>query len=287
MAKNPILSAFSLQKVDESRYRGSSVGDERRPVVFGGQIMGQMIVAASLDDGAKRVKSLHLIFARAGTVDLPVDISVRKVHAGRSFASTSAVATQGDRVLSEGLLLLDAGDEDVIRHQTEMPAVDGPDESPPAGNPEPGVDLRIVGGVDLRTTSATGPAEVDAWVRFSDVPDGQPVHQALLSWYTDGFLIGAAMRPHEGVGQEQAHRTLSTGVIAHTLTFHEPAKADEWMLISNRSIYAGHGRTYGDGRVYSEDGRLLASFAQESMIRRFKDGPPAGHGGSAERSTAM
>ena len=265
--RSPIVASFSLQKVGDSTYRGPSVGDERRPVVFGGQVMGQMIVAAALEDGAKRVKSLHLIFARPGTVEQPVDIGIRKVHSGRAFASTSAVASQGDRVLSEGLLLLDVGEEDVIRHGQPMPPVGGPEDSPAVEQAEPGVELRIVDGVDLMTTEATGPPEVNAWVRFSGVPDDQAVHQALLSWYTDGFLIGAAMRPHEGIGQSQAHRSLSTGVIAHTLTFHEPARSDEWMLIANRSLYAGRGRSYGEGHVFSEDGRLLASFVQESMIR--------------------
>jgi acyl-CoA thioesterase II len=269
---SPILSAFALEKTGESEYRGPSVGDEHRPVVFGGQIMGQMIVAASLSHPGKRVKSLHLIFARAGTTELPVDISIRGVHSGRSFASSSAVARQGDRVLSEGLILLDAGDEDVIRHGPAMPGVAAPEESPEVASAEPGVELRIVDGVDLGTTAATGPAELDAWVRFSGVPADPAVHQALLSWYTDGFLIGAAMRPHEGVGQEQAHRSLSTGVIAHTLTFHEPAVADEWMLISNRSLHAGSGRAYGEGHVFARDGQLLASFVQESMIRRFDQG---------------
>ena len=280
--RSPILAAFSMEEVAESVYRGPSVGDERRPVVFGGQLMGQMIVAAALADGAKKVKSLHLIFARPGTVDLPVDIKVRKVHSGRAFASTSAVALQGDRMLSEGLLLLDVGEEDVIRHQVPMPSVGKPEESPEVEHSEPGVELRIVDGVDLVTTAATGPPEVSAWARFSGVPHEEAVHQALLSWYTDGFLIGAAMRPHEGVGQEQAHRTLSTGVIAHTITFHEAARADEWMLITNRSLYAGLGRTYGEGHVFSEDGRLLASFVQESMIRRFRD-----DGASHPPSSAM
>jgi acyl-CoA thioesterase len=84
------------------------------------------------------------------------------------------------------------------------------------------------------------------------------------------------MRPHDGVGQGQAHRTLSTGVIAHTLTFHERARADRWMLIANQSVYAGNGRTYGQGNVFAQDGKLLASFAQESMIRRFREEPAGG-----------
>ncbi|HEX6394804.1 MAG TPA: acyl-CoA thioesterase domain-containing protein [Acidimicrobiales bacterium] len=266
-----ILAAFDLENVGDSRFRGASVGDERRPAVFGGQIMGQMIVAASLAHPEKTVRSLHLIFARAGTTELPVDIELRTLHSGRAFASTSAMASQGDRHLSQGLLLLDSTEPDVIRHQQPQAPGASPDDAPPVDQPEAGVEMRLVDGVDLMATDVTGPAEVNVWVRFSDVPDVVALHQALLSWYTDGFLIAAAMRPHEGIGQSQAHQTLSTGVIAHTLTFHEPFRADDWLLITNTSLYAGRGRTYGEGHVFAEDGRLVASFVQESMIRRFRD----------------
>jgi acyl-CoA thioesterase-2 len=75
------------------------------------------------------------------------------------------------------------------------------------------------------------------------------------------------MRPHAGVGQAQAHKTLSTGVLSHTLTFHEPVDAGSWMLMANESPYAGHGRAYGRAHVFGSDGRLVASFVQDSMIR--------------------
>ena len=75
------------------------------------------------------------------------------------------------------------------------------------------------------------------------------------------------MRPHAGVGQAQAHRSLSTGVISHTLTFHEPVSAADWMLLSHQSPYAGHGRSYGRADVFRADGQLVASFVQDAMIR--------------------
>jgi acyl-CoA thioesterase II len=78
------------------------------------------------------------------------------------------------------------------------------------------------------------------------------------------------MRPHEGFGQGQAHETVSTGVLTHTLTFHEEVDATRWHLFVNDSVHAGHGRTYGTGNVFSRDGRLVASFAQENMLRRFR-----------------
>ena len=105
------------------------------------------------------------------------------------------------------------------------------------------------------------------WTRFDGAPDDPVLDQALLSFATDAFLIAAAMRPHAGVGQAQAHVTLSTGVISHTITFHEPCPAADWMLLSHHSTYAGHGRCYGRANVFRSDGALAASFVQDAMIR--------------------
>jgi acyl-CoA thioesterase len=92
---------------------------------------------------------------------------------------------------------------------------------------------------------------------------------------SEGFLIGTAMRPHPGVGQAQAHVTLSTGVIGHTLTFHEPVDAGDWLLLSQRSPYAGRGRSYGRADVFDTSGALVASFVQDDMIRAKSGGPGA------------
>jgi acyl-CoA thioesterase II len=106
------------------------------------------------------------------------------------------------------------------------------------------------------------------WVRFEGAPDDLTTSQALLAYASDGFLIGTAMRPHKGVGQAQAHEALSTGVISHTLTFHDPFRASDWLLLAQASPYAGRGRAYGRADVFSADGRLVASFVQDSMIRQ-------------------
>ena len=81
------------------------------------------------------------------------------------------------------------------------------------------------------------------------------------------------MRPHKGVGQAQAHITLSTGVLSHTLTYHEPCPASEWHLIQQWSSYAGHGRSYGRGDIFRTDGQLSISFVQDAMIRARTGGP--------------
>jgi acyl-CoA thioesterase-2 len=269
----PILDSLVLAQTGPSSYRGPSVPSETRPVVFGGQLMGQMIMAAAASMPGKTVRSLHAIFARAGTVAEPVDLDVDLMHSGRALGSLSVTARQGDRLLSRGLLLLDAGEPDLIRHSDPKPAVTGPDESEPLQGDEQGAEVRIVDGVDLNTAGVTGPPELQVWARFSHAPDDQAVHQALASWYTDPFLIASAMRPHEGIGQGMAHDSVSTGVITHTLSFHEPVDATTWLLMANRSIFAGHGRSYGMGQVFTEDGQQVASYVQDNMIRSFRDEP--------------
>jgi acyl-CoA thioesterase len=269
----PILKSLILEQTGESSYRGPSVPSEVRPVVFGGQLMGQMIMAATTCLPGKTVRSLHAIFARAGTVTQPVDLEVDVMHSGRALGSVSVTARQGDRLLSRGLLLLDAGEPDLIRHSEPKPAVTGPEETEAPKHQEEGAEVRIVDSVDLMTPEVTGPPELYVWTRFSHAPADQAVHQALLSWYTDPFLIASAMRPHDGVGQAMAHDTISTGVITHTLSFHEPADATKWNLLANRSIYAGHGRTYGMGQVFTQDGQQVASYVQDNLVRAFRDEP--------------
>ena len=98
-------------------------------------------------------------------------------------------------------------------------------------------------------------------------PVDRSINQALLAYATDGFLIGTAMRPHPGVGQALAHRTISTTVVGHTLTFHDEFSVDRWLLLDHRSTSAGNGRSHGVGEVFDEGGRLVCSFSQENMIR--------------------
>ena len=138
-------------------------------------------------------------------------------------------------------------------------------------------EVRVVGGVDVSDPDAIGPPELDIWTRFVDAPDDAVTNQALVAFATDGFLIGAAMRPHPGVGQSQAHVTLATGVISHTLTFHEPCSAGEWLLFSHRSPYAGRGRSYGRADIFRRDGQLVGSFVQDNMIRAMPGAAASGN----------
>ncbi len=122
------------------------------------------------------------------------------------------------------------------------------------------------------------------WVRFRGAPaDDTNTARALLSYATDGWLIGTAMRPHAGIGQSMAHRKISTGVVSHALSFHDEFDPNGWLLIDHVSDFAGGGRCYGRANVFTEDGRHVASFSQEALLRHF----PEGQDPSGRESTIM
>lgn len=262
-----ILGALDLEPVGTGRYRAGHA-ELGHGVVFGGQLLGQTLVAAAVGHEGKRPKTVHTVFARGGSPDVPLDIEVEPIHAGRAFASSTVTISQGDRVCTRSLVLLTAEEPDFIRHADPAPDLD-----PPGDRPDDGTwQVRVVGDVDIADPEAVGPAELDVWTRFDGASGDPLLDQALLAFATDGFLIGTAMRPHQGVGQSQAHRTVSTGVITHTLTFHEPVDAGAWMLLCHRSPYAGHGRSHGTAAVFGSAGELVASFVQDAMIRPMAEG---------------
>ena len=262
-----LVGALRLDPVGPDLYRAANA-DAGHGVIFGGQLMAQAVVAALAGHEGRRVKTLHTVFARSGRPDAPVEIAVERMHAGRAFGSSTVTIRQGDRLVSRSLALLTADEPDFIRHADPAPAVAGPDAGrPPAGGDDGDWQVRVAGDADVNDPAAVGPADLDVWTRFAGAPDDPVVDQALLAFATDGFLIGTAMRPHAGVGQSQAHVTVSTGVVSHTLTYHEPAPAGDWLLLSHHSPYAGRGRSYGTAHVFRADGALVASFVQDAMIR--------------------
>jgi acyl-CoA thioesterase II len=261
-----LVGALALEPVGPDHYRAGNA-DAGPAVIFGGQLLAQSVVAGLAGHDGKRVKTVHTIFARAGRPDAPVEIAVDRMHAGRAFASSTVTISQGDRLCARSLVLLSAEEPDFIRHADPAPTSPGPEGGMAAGDEAGAWQVRIAGDVDVNDPGAVGPPDLDVWTRFVGAPDDPAIDQALLAFATDGFLIATAMRPHPGVGQAQAHVTVSTGVVSHTLTFHEPAPAGQWLLLSHHSPYAGHGRCYGTANVFRPDGALAASFVQDGMIR--------------------
>jgi acyl-CoA thioesterase len=136
-----------------------------------------------------------------------------------------------------------------------------------------GRDLRFVDAAYTGDPGApVGPPVLDAWVRFRRVPDDPALHAGLLAQFTGHISIAAGLRPHAGVGQDQAHVSLSTAINAIGISFHAEVRADRWMLYRHLSTYAGDGMTHSECRVHDEDGRLLASFTVDAMVRAFAGG---------------
>jgi len=260
---------LTLTEVGERRYHvfQPSESAEGRDVVFSGQLLGQMIMAADrAAEGQKDVRSIHTVFARAGTYTKPIEMEVDSMHAGRTWASDTITATQDGRLLSRGIALLNAIDPDLMRHDPAVPAgVPGPDDlAPAAGQAFPGVEMRPVPG---EPTIDGVPVEM-AWHRYERPIDSQAANQAVLVWATCGNIIGLGMRPHrDSVNIGDAHRTLSTGVIGHTIHFTDVFDVSQWLLMVTEATKAASGRVYGGGRVFTEDGSLVAAFHQDSMAK--------------------
>ncbi len=260
------LDALTLEPVGSDRYRATNLESDHH-VVFGGQLLAQSVIAGLADQEGKTVKTIHTVFARGASPDEGLDITVDRMHRGRSVASSTVTISQGDRLCTRSLVLLSADEPDVIRHADAPRSSSRPEDVAGVMRSEGAWQIGVVGNVDIHDPELVGPPELDVWIRFAGAPDDPRIDQALVAYSTDGFLIATAMRPHAGVGQAQAHVTLSTGVLSHTLTFHERCPAAEWHLLQQWSSYAGHGRSYGRGDIFREDGQLAASFVQDAMIR--------------------
>jgi acyl-CoA thioesterase II len=247
--------------------------DRRRNVVEGSQLLGQAIIAAAREVPGQRAVSAHMIFSRPARFDLPLFFRVTKIRTGRSFSTLSVEATQEDKSVASALVLTDKGAPDKIRGQIAMPAVTGPDASPFHDYGMTGRDVRFVDGAYTLPAAKTAPPEIYGWVRHREAPDERCLRQALLAQFTGHMTISASLLPHAGLGEEQAHFTLSTGVLAITVAMHDEADLTRWLLYANPSIYAGRGLVQGEGRVFGEDGRLVASYTVQAMVRDFAEPP--------------
>jgi acyl-CoA thioesterase len=191
---------------------------------------------------------------------------------GRGFSTVEARTLQAGKLCSVGLLLLDAGAPDAIRGSVAPPDVPPPEACPLLDLGLTGRELRTVDDA-YRRHAEVGPAEIFTWARFRDAPAHQSLHAALIAQSTTHWTIAAAMRPHEGVSEAQAHVTLSTGILAATIAFHDEVDVREWLLYANPAIYAGRGQVQGEGRVFARDGRLVASYSVQAMVREFRTPP--------------
>ena len=251
------------------------IPDHRRPrqVIEGGHLLGQAIVAASKTVPDQRVVSVSMVFTRAARFDAPLSVDVDVLRRGRTYSTVETRIVQDDKLCSVGLLLLDSGADDVYRVTAEMPDVPEPAECTLHDFGVIGRDIRVVGGAYNRDPDDVGPAELLVWMRYRDRPDSPALQAALLAQATTHYTIAASMRPHEGITEAQAHVTLSTGPMAVDIAFHDEPDAADWHLYENPAIYSGHGQVQGQGRIFAQDGRLVASYSVHAMVRSFDTDP--------------
>jgi len=264
-----LLELFDVQPNGPDRFTAETgiAGADERQVVEGTQVLAQAIVAAAKRFADKSVRSAHAVFSRAVMVGAPVELVIDVVHEGRSTATAIVSAQQNDRRCVTMTIFADVPSDDVIRHHLPRPDVAAPADANLSPMPMIGRELRLVDVVDVNSPDEVGPPELYAWLHYDPIPARDDLAKALIAYFTGHLGISTTMRAHEGIGTSQAHLTVSTAPMTITVSFHEPVRWDGWLLYTHESTQVGAGMSYVRGAVHSEEGELLASFAQDAMIR--------------------
>ena len=275
-----LVALMQLEPLGGDRFLAQSE-DIGTPAVFGGQVLGQSLAAASLTVGADRpVHSMHAYFLLPGE-HAPIEYSVDRVRDGRSFTTRHVVAHQQERIIFEMSASFQTVD-DGVDHQLAMPAVEGPegligelDQRRALGDRLPerwrikglephGIEYRRVEADDLLTPVAR-PSESAIWMRaIAPLPDDPVVHRALLAYASDHGLLRAAMLPH---GLSFMSGQVRPASLDHAMWFHRDFRMDDWLLYVLDSPSASGARGLCRGSLFTRDGRLVASTAQEGMLR--------------------
>ena len=245
--------------------------------LFGGQLLAQVVRAASLTSPGKTVKSLHVLFPREGRSQEPVRYQVERHLQGSTFAALTIRGRQAKGVIATASVSMHAPEDGLSQQAIDpVPAV-------------PGAEHRVeLGLIPWETRSAadldareSAPPEFSLWMRTP--PVSPALACALTAYATDLTLIGTAVRPLEGVSQRDAHTVFTSAVTSHTLWFHQPFRTDGWLLLRQHSPILAHGRCFGRGDVLTEGGSLVASYAQEALLRF----PPGSTEGGASPSSPV
>jgi len=229
--------------------------------VFGGQLLAQFLRIASLTCPDKVVKSQHVVFTREGTADEPIRYQAARQHEGRSFAAVTITARQSRGVIATSSISMHTVEGGPEHQETgDVSAVLGPEH-------EVALDLipwETRATNDLNATTA-GPPHFEFWMRTPAVDPA--LAQPLTAYATDLTLIGTALRPIEGAGQRGNGTMFTSAVTSHTVWFHRPFCTEGWLLLRQHSPLLAQGRCFGRGDVLTEDGVLVASYAQEALVR--------------------
>ena len=284
-----LVELLAPERLEDNLFRGQS-RDIGTKYVFGGQVLGQALAAAQATLSSPRLAhSLHAYFLRAGNIDAPIVYQLDRTRDGGSFSVRRVTAIQHGQVIffmAASFQEEEAGAE----HQLPMPTVPPPEDIEPA-SAVPEKVLATLPTKVQRWLSRTGPFEFrhvyprdelnppkrpphqQVWFRLCEKVDDDPqLHQALLAYASDFQLLGTATFPH-GISYYQPNVQMAS--LDHALWFHRPFRVDDWLLYSIDSPSAQASRGLARGQVYDRHGRLVASTAQEGLIRVVGDAAAA------------
>jgi len=276
-----LLEHLRLERLEDNLFRGDSrdVGSNR---VFGGQVLGQALNAAAYTVDSRVVHSLHAYFLRAGDIHAPIVYDVDRARDGRSFTNRRVVAIQHGRPifnLAASFQIEEAG----LEHQHAMLDVPGPDSLKDLMTYSREFEGEIPDNLrrlfahqrpfefrpvqkPLFLSTEKRPPRQQLWFRAVDkLPDDEQLHRSLLAYVSDYHLLVTALLPH---GIPFPTSSIQTASLDHAMWFHRPVRVDEWLLYDVYSPNASSARGFARGYVFSRDGVLLASDAQEGLIRQ-------------------
>ena len=248
--------------------------------VFGGQVLAQALVAAIRTVEPERTcHSLHGYFLRAGDINLPITFSVDSLRDGRSFSARRVQAYQNGEPIFSMIASFQQGDQGVEHQETIPEGIPDPESLPSAAsligeNPHPVAqywakawpfDLRLVSSPIYFQVEGEKVAHQAVWLKaLAELPNDPVIHQAALAYASDYTILESIYRRH---GIAWAHPGLKSASLDHAMWFHREGRADEWFLYVQESPSAQGGRGLALGRIFSRDGRHLATVAQEGMVR--------------------
>ncbi|MDR5866680.1 acyl-CoA thioesterase [Halomonas koreensis] len=264
-ALNALVDLLALEPLEENLFRGRSQ-DLGLPQLFGGQVLGQALSAATHTVTAeRRVHSLHGYFLRPGDATRPVVYQVDAVRDGRSFTTRRVTAIQKGRPIFFCSASFH-GDEPGPEHQPSMPEVVAPEDLDDAS-----LAMRFPGHpIEFRHVHDQAepghPARKRLWFRLAGtLPDDAALHRYLLAYSSDFNLLTTALVPH---GIAFGDPGLQIASLDHALWFHRDVRVNDWLLYDMDSPWAGGGRAFTRGSIYDRQGRLVASSTQEGLTRR-------------------
>jgi acyl-CoA thioesterase-2 len=281
-----LIELLSLERLENNLFRGQS-RDIGTKYVFGGQVLGQALSAAQATvAGPRAAHSLHAYFLRAGDIEHPIVYDVDRTRDGSSFSVRRVTAIQHGKVIFFCAASFHQ-QEPGVEHQLKMPEVPQPEDVEPSPPVPPEVMATLPHKVQ-RWLSRGGPFEFrhvyprdelnppkrppfqQVWFRLGErVGDAPELHHALLAYASDFQLLGTANYPH-GISYYQPNVQMAS--LDHALWFHRPFRADDWLLYSIDSPSAQDSRGLARGQIFNRDGVLVASTAQEGLIRVLPEG---------------